>query len=93
MRLRKNPQTAKVNDSASKSSGIFSKLWGVISAHPIGTLVTALGALAVGWAVADTKKRNYEKAYRHCSRRHVVLLRRACRKCICFQVFWTKHSY
>ena len=45
-----------------KTTGIFGKLWGVISAHPIGTLVTALGALAVGWAVADTKKRNYEKA-------------------------------
>ena len=50
----------KVNDSASKSSGIFTKLFGIIKAHPYATLATAIGLATV--ALVKYKKKQEETA-------------------------------
>lgn len=43
----------------------FAKLWAVISAHPIGALITAVGALAIGIASAVSASNKAKEEARH----------------------------
>lgn len=43
----------------------FAKLWAVISAHPIGALITAVGALAIGIASAVNASNKAKEEARH----------------------------